>query len=246
MPGNQLSRWPAARVRLGVVGGALAVLLGIALTGPPGRADQNAFAPAVLAAFRAPDKLTVQVILPEPDAKEGGTLKIELRDGQGRTARLACPPVPSPLHLLLGLFGHEMLSPREKLATLRVMSAAKARADDPSLDRESVASWLGSLGQSANAQRCFWTPVCLATLNATPAESSAALFAVVLVRAFMGSGSVGVAALRLGRRFIGTDLNPEAVQLTGQRLHQLGEGTQPTVETSTSEPGLFAIMGSRR
>jgi site-specific DNA-methyltransferase (adenine-specific) len=68
----------------------------------------------------------------------------------------------------------------------------------------------------------------------------------VVADPFMGSGSVGVAALRLGRRFIGTDLNPEAVQLTGQRLRQLGEGTQPIVETSTSEPGLFAMMGSRR
>ena len=29
----------------------------------------------------------------------------------------------------------------------------------------------------------------------------------------MGSGSVGVAALRLGRRFLGNDLNPEAVQI---------------------------------
>ena len=61
----------------------------------------------------------------------------------------------------------------------------------------------------------------------------------------MGSGSVVVAALRLGRRFIGTDLNPEAVQLTGQRLRQLGSGTQPDV-TTKGEPDLFAIMGSRQ
>jgi site-specific DNA-methyltransferase (adenine-specific) len=36
---------------------------------------------------------------------------------------------------------------------------------------------------------------------------------------FMGSGSVGVAAARLGRRFLGNDLNPEAVQIAAQRLH---------------------------
>jgi DNA modification methylase len=34
----------------------------------------------------------------------------------------------------------------------------------------------------------------------------------------MGSGSVGVAALRLGRRFIGTDISPAARELTEQRL----------------------------
>ena len=67
----------------------------------------------------------------------------------------------------------------------------------------------------------------------------------VVADPFMGSGSVGVAALRLGRRFIGTDLNPEAVQLTGQRLRQLGSGTQPDV-TTKGEPDLFAIMGSRQ
>ena len=35
---------------------------------------------------------------------------------------------------------------------------------------------------------------------------------------FMGSGSVGVAALKRGRRFAGNDLNPEAVKIAGQRL----------------------------
>ena len=44
---------------------------------------------------------------------------------------------------------------------------------------------------------------------------------------FMGSGSVGVAALGAGRRFSGTDLNPEAVRLTADRLARFGEGQTP-------------------
>lgn len=44
---------------------------------------------------------------------------------------------------------------------------------------------------------------------------------------FMGSGSVGVAALRTRRRFCGTDLNPEAVRLTSDRLREFGEGHVP-------------------
>ena len=44
---------------------------------------------------------------------------------------------------------------------------------------------------------------------------------------FMGSGSVGVAAVRAGRRFAGTDVNPEAVRLTADRLRQFGEGHAP-------------------
>src|SRR6476620_4770266 len=44
---------------------------------------------------------------------------------------------------------------------------------------------------------------------------------------FMGSGSVGVAALKTGRRFLGNDLNPEAVRRAATRLRVLGEGTHP-------------------
>ena len=44
----------------------------------------------------------------------------------------------------------------------------------------------------------------------------------VVADPFMGSGSVGVAALQLGRRFLGNDLNPDAVQIAAQRLGTLG------------------------
>jgi site-specific DNA-methyltransferase (adenine-specific) len=57
---------------------------------------------------------------------------------------------------------------------------------------------------------------------------------------FMGSGSVGVAALRLGRRFAGTDLNPEAVRLTADRLREFGEGRAPQ-GLPQPEPGLLAF-----
>jgi site-specific DNA-methyltransferase (adenine-specific) len=40
----------------------------------------------------------------------------------------------------------------------------------------------------------------------------------VVVDPFMGSGSVGVAALRLGRRFLGTDISPVARDLSRERL----------------------------
>src|SRR3954468_1576010 len=57
---------------------------------------------------------------------------------------------------------------------------------------------------------------------------------------FMGSGSVGVAALRSGRRFSGTDLNPEAVRLTADRLREFGEGRAPQ-GLPEPEPGLLAF-----
>ena len=49
----------------------------------------------------------------------------------------------------------------------------------------------------------------------------------VVADPFMGSGSVGVAALKLDRRFLGNDLNPEAVQIAGQRLATIGPDVVP-------------------
>jgi site-specific DNA-methyltransferase (adenine-specific) len=53
---------------------------------------------------------------------------------------------------------------------------------------------------------------------------------------FMGSGSVGVAAITLGRRFLGNDLNPEAVEISTRRLREIGaSGTAPP-STADAEP----------
>ncbi len=57
---------------------------------------------------------------------------------------------------------------------------------------------------------------------------------------FMGSGSVGIAALRLARRFCGTDVNPEAVRLTADRLARFGDGRAPA-GLPEPEPGLLEL-----
>ena len=62
---------------------------------------------------------------------------------------------------------------------------------------------------------------------------------------FMGSGSVGVAALTLGRRFIGTDINPEAVQLSETRLHQFGDGRRSEGTPAVSR-SLLEILGTQQ
>jgi site-specific DNA-methyltransferase (adenine-specific) len=46
----------------------------------------------------------------------------------------------------------------------------------------------------------------------------------VVADPFMGSASVGVAAVKLGRRFLGNDLNPEAVAIAEKRLLEMSEG----------------------
>ena len=62
---------------------------------------------------------------------------------------------------------------------------------------------------------------------------------------FMGSGSVGVAALKGSRRFLGNDLNPEAVRLSATRLHQFGQGTQPAHTREAAPPDLLELLRPR-
>ena len=68
----------------------------------------------------------------------------------------------------------------------------------------------------------------------------------VVADPFMGSGSVGVAALRHGRRFVGNDINPDAVQLANQRLAELGSGQKQGGATLIEgQPDLLEIADSR-
>jgi hypothetical protein len=54
-----------------------------------------------------------------------------------------------------------------------------------------------------------------------------------------------VAALRSGRRFIGTDLNPDAVRWSAQRLRQFGAGRQPDDLPPLGRPDLLELIGSQ-
>jgi site-specific DNA-methyltransferase (adenine-specific) len=62
---------------------------------------------------------------------------------------------------------------------------------------------------------------------------------------FMGSGSIGVAAARLGRRFAGNDLNPEAVRLSAARLREFGTCRQPAGGSSGGQADLLHLMSPR-
>jgi site-specific DNA-methyltransferase (adenine-specific) len=87
-----------------------------------------------------------------------------------------------------------------------------------------------------------------------PAEKPAAVSEVLVRQSsdpgelvadpFMGSGSVGVAALRLGRRFVGTDLNPQAVRLAADRLREFGVGHAPEGLPAPEQPGLLEMTES--
>ena len=67
----------------------------------------------------------------------------------------------------------------------------------------------------------------------------------VVADPFMGSGSVGVAAVKNGRRFIGTDLNPGAVRITWDRLKEYGAGNTPDdLPPASDQASLLEMIGS--
>ena len=67
----------------------------------------------------------------------------------------------------------------------------------------------------------------------------------VVADPFMGSGSVGVAAVKNGRRFIGTDLNPGAVRITSDRLKEYGAGHAPDdLPPASDQASLLEMIGS--
>ena len=68
----------------------------------------------------------------------------------------------------------------------------------------------------------------------------------VVADPFMGSGSVGVAALRHGRRFLGNDLNPQAVAIAAHRLQAFGEGRVPADLPAEAPPEQFDLLDEVR
>jgi DNA modification methylase len=64
----------------------------------------------------------------------------------------------------------------------------------------------------------------------------------VVADPFMGSGSVGVAAVKNGRRFIGTDLNPGAVRITSDRLKEYGMGNAPDDLPAPDQASLLEMI----
>jgi len=102
---------------------------------------------------------------------------------------IACPSLPSPLHLLGGILRYRLLTHAERVRVLlggmRVM--AMRRRGDSRLREWTVEQLLRALRQSPNARASFWYPVAVATLNESPERAAAAPFTEVLARAFFRS-----------------------------------------------------------
>ena len=101
--------------------------------------------------------------------------------GDRGTARLDCPPLGAPLHLLAGLLG--LRAPiGVKLQALRLGLVVRFGRRPDGL---TLAEYFERCGQGAEARRLLWDPLALAILNETPERAAAVLFHRVFSEAFL-------------------------------------------------------------
>ncbi len=129
-------------------------------------------------------------------------------------ASLVCPPLPAPLHMLVGLLRLNGLTPSDKLGLWRVgWSLLRAKRDYRARYAEAtVADWLRECRQSPRMRERFWDPLVIATLNEPPERAAAPLLMRVLHQGFGGRfadsrmvvATVGLSELYVeqARRFI--------------------------------------------
>ena len=120
------------------------------------------------------------------------SLEVPSIDTNGTYSVLACPPLPSPWHLLGGVIEWEALGWRDRLSVLRlgpVIRTEQRRLEGQSArlaasPGETVENWLIRNGQSQRLRDMLWEPLALAALNQPPREAGAASFVRVLAEMF--------------------------------------------------------------
>jgi hydroxysqualene dehydroxylase len=120
-------------------------------------------------------------------------LELEIVDPDGHRSRMACPRLPSPLHLLAGLLRWPALGWSDRLAALRM---GLRRAPTP---RETVRQWLQAHGQTPRLITLLWEPLAVAALNQPIDIAAASSFAIVVDRilASRNASALGLAVTPL-------------------------------------------------
>ena len=126
------------------------------------------------------------------------SLQLKFRQRGGIESALRCPRLPSPWHLLLGLWGFRRLRFRDKWSALKIWGQVltfdkktnskifcqMSRLDPNPPNPLTVTEWLIQLGQSPLARESLWNPLVIAALNESPDLASANSFLKVLREAF--------------------------------------------------------------
>lgn len=128
---------------------------------------------------------------------------------ENKRSSLAAAPLPAPFHLLTALLGYGELSMADKMAALKL--GARLRLGQTARADETVQTWLTRWGQTPNIIRALWEPLCLAAVNEPISTASAALFATVIRRSFLGSADD--AKILLSRVGLSQLFSPEVKRL---------------------------------
>jgi squalene-associated FAD-dependent desaturase len=123
-------------------------------------------------------------------------LRVAMIDRAGTFSRLECPSLPSPFHLIAGVFGWSAIGWRDRLSILR-MAAPIKQGPKSTAPGETVDQWLIRHGQTARVREMLWGPLALAALNQSPARAGAATFARVLTEMFSGDPRASALAVPL-------------------------------------------------
>jgi squalene-associated FAD-dependent desaturase len=140
--------------------------------------------------------------------------RVDFLDREGFST-FDCPPLPAPLHVLVGLLRMKGLGVGDKLRTFNVGRGIRSNGK-LSPGALTVDQWLAELGQSERIKRRFWQPMVVATLNQSPDIASARMLKVVLKEAFGGdskSGSIGIS--RVGLSDLYTDGASDFIKARG-------------------------------
>jgi squalene-associated FAD-dependent desaturase len=137
----------------------------------------------------------LRIIGAEPHVHVQTTLEVPFVDESGRSSRLRCPSLPSPLHLVAGVLRWNGVGWRDRAAlvrlggVLRQLPKVLTREGADALGRfvepgESVDAWLMRHGQPERLRRMLWEPLAVAALNQDVRIASATPFLRVLAEMF--------------------------------------------------------------
>jgi squalene-associated FAD-dependent desaturase len=126
------------------------------------------------------------------------SLSLDVIDAGGSQSHFACPRLPSPLHLLVGLFSWSALGWPDRMAGLRMGLRGVPRPE------ETVRAWLLRIGQTAHLIELLWEPLAVAALNQSIDTAAAGAFAIVIDRILesRASSSLGLALVPLDELYV--------------------------------------------
>jgi squalene-associated FAD-dependent desaturase len=107
-------------------------------------------------------------------------------DRAGRWSRLACPALPSPLHLLAGVMTWNALGWRDRVSALKIRGALTHAGGGALPPQQTVRQWLIAHEQTPRLIEMLWEPLAVAALNQPIDRAGAAAFAAVLRPMFGG------------------------------------------------------------